>query len=223
MRMVRARTLLPCAAAATLLSACLSSNMSPETPPGVSLAGTWQVDVAASDDPQKTLTHMRAEALKIINRNAAAAQARGATAPGAEADDPATTHGPRRDPLQHSPMAHIVQAMLARGEFLTVRQTPAQLIFDYGTSRRSFTPGAHSVVSAEGGVGDQTSGWHGNEYVIHVRAQLGPDVEERYSLSPDRKHLIDHLHIGSYELPAVDLKRVYDATTATAPRQPTSD
>jgi hypothetical protein len=224
MQMARARTLLLCAAAATVLGGCFSSGVSPETPPGVSLAGTWKLDAAASDNPQKTLNQMRAEALKIISRNAANAQARGGTAPpGAEADDPATAHGPRRDPLQHSPMAHIIQAMMARGDYLTVRQTPEQLVFDYGTLRRSFTPGAHSVVSVESGVGDQTSGWHGSEYVILVKAQLGPEVEERYSVSPDRRHLIEKLHIASYELPAVSLKLVYDATSDSAPRQPTSD
>jgi hypothetical protein len=223
MLMVRARTLLLCAAAATVLGGCRTSSVSPQTPPGVSLAGNWKVDAAASDDPQKTLNKMRAEALKIINRNAANAQARGGAGPGAEADDPAAAHGPHRDPLQRSPMAHIIQAMLARGEYLTVRQTPEEVTFDYGTSRRSFTPGAHSVVSAESGVADQTSGWHGNEYLILVKAQLGPEVEERFSVSPDRKHLIEQLHIDSYELPAVDLKRVYDATSENAPRQPTSD
>jgi hypothetical protein len=221
MLMVRARRLLLYAAAVPVLGGCFSTSVSPESAPGVSLAGNWKVDAAASDDPQKTRNLMRAEALKIINRSAAYAQARGAT--GAEADDPAAAHAPRRDPLQHSHMAHIIQAMMARGDYLTVRQTPGQVVFDYGAVRRSFTPGVHSVVSVEGGVGDQTSGWHGDEYVIHVKAQLGPEVEERYSVSPDRKHLIEKLHIGAYELPPVSLKRVYDATSESAPRQPTSD
>ncbi len=220
---VRARTLLLCAAAATLLGGCWTSRVSPESSPGVSLAGTWKLDAAASDDPQKTLDQMRAEALKIINRNAANAQARGGTAPGAEADDPAPAHGPRRDPLQHSPMAHIIQDLMARGDTLIVRQTPGQLSFDYGTVRRSFTPGAHSVVSVEGGVGDQTSGWHGDEYLILVKAQNGPEVEERYSVSPDRAHLTEKFRMYPYELPGVSLKRVYDAASENTPRRPTSD
>jgi hypothetical protein len=228
MLMVRARTLLLTAVAATLLGGCFfSQSVSPESAPGVSLAGNWKVDAAASDDPQKTLNQMRDEASKIISRNAANAanaQARGATAPpGTEADDPVTAHGPRRDPLQHSPMAHIIQAVMARGEFLSVQQRPGQLVFDYGSVRRTFTPGAHSVVSVEGGVADQTSGWHGDEYVILVKPQNGPEVEDRYSVSGDRTHLTEKLRIAPYELPGVTLKRVYDATSESTPRQPTSD
>jgi hypothetical protein len=80
------------------------------------------------------------------------------------------------------------------------------------------------VVSAEGGVGDQTSGWKDHEYVIEVKAQLGPTVIETLGLSPDGKHLVDQLHISSGELSAVSLKRVYDPTTEVAPRQmPTND
>ena len=92
-------------------------------------------------------------------------------------------------------------------------------MLDYGTTRRSFSPGSHSVVSAEGGVGDQTSGWNGREYVIVVRGQMGPDVTESYGLSEDGKHLVQKLHIGESELPAVTLTRVYDPTTEAAPRQ----
>ena len=93
-----------------------------------------------------------------------------------------------------------------------------------GRRQRNFTPGAHSVVSAEGGVGDQTSGWKGREYVIEIKAQLGPDVTERYGLSADGRQLVETLHLGSGELPAVTLRRVYHSTTETAPQQlPTNE
>lgn len=221
----RAGALLLCAAAATLIGGCTSTRVSPAAP-GVSLAGSWKVDPSASDDLQKTLAQMRAQALKIIARNAPSAQARGngAAADALPAEDAAPARGPRRDPLQHSPMAHVIRAMIERGDFLTVRQTPGEIVFDYGTSRRSFTPGAHSVVSAEGGVGDQTSGWNGRSYLISIRAQNGPAVTETYALSADGGHLVQKLHIGAYELPAVDVTRTYVPTSEAAPRQlPTSD
>jgi hypothetical protein len=121
-------------------------------------------------------------------------------------------------------MAHVLLTSIARGDLLTVRQGPGEFAVDYGTWQRSFTPGARSVVSAEGGVADQTSGWKGREYVIQVRAQLGPDVTERYGLSADGKHLVAKLHIATEELSAVDLTRVYDPTNETAPQQrPTND
>jgi hypothetical protein len=117
-------------------------------------------------------------------------------------------------------MAHIVQSLLERGDHLTVVQKPDEMVFDFGGQRRSFTPGAHSVVSAEGGVGDQTSGWHNKSYVISIRPQNGPSVTETFGLSPDGKQLLETLHIDQYELPfAVDVKRTYDRTTETGPRQ----
>ena len=220
----RAGALLLCAAAATLIGGCGSMRVSPDAPPGLSLAGSWKVDPAASDDLQKTLAQMRAEALKIITRNAPYAPARGGGPETAPAGDAAAARGPRRDPLQHSPMAHVIQTLIERGDFLTVRQHPEEIVFDYGTSRRSFTPGARSVVSAEGGVGDQSSGWSGRGYVISIRAQNGPAVTETYSLSADGRRLVQKLHVGSYELPAVEVTRTYVPTSEAAPRQlPTSD
>jgi hypothetical protein len=92
-------------------------------------------------------------------------------------------------------------------------------VLDYGSVRRSFRPGGHSVVSAEGGVGDQNSGWHGREFRIEVKPQMGPVVTESYQLSPDGKQLLETLKIATAELPGVTIKRVYNPTTEAAPRQ----
>jgi len=234
---VRVTLVLLCAAT-TLLSGCAGHGLAEDAPPGVNLAGAWKLDHGASDDPQKTLDHMRAEAFKIIARQAQQPVATAPARPGRHGQAPVQNsdgggdsepapppvHGPHFDPLQHSPMAHIISNSAARGDFLTVRQGPGQFVLDYGTSRRTFTPGQHSVVSAEGGVGDQTSGWKGHEYVIEVKAQQGPSITEEYALSPDGKELVMKLHISSGELPAVTLMRVYRPTDESAPRQlPTSD
>jgi len=237
MRIVRALGALLCAAATALIGCATGTRA--EAPVGVNLAGTWKLDPAASDDPQKLLAQMRAEAYKIINRgpqtSAPPLSRSGMPAPhGAQPQDqpvtedpvysPAGPGGQRPDPLKHSPMAHIIQAQVERGEFLTVRQGTGEFVLDYGSSQRSFTPGGHSVVSAEGGVGDQTSGWKDHEYVIEIKAQLGPTVTETFGLSSDGKHLVDKLHVSSGELPAVNLTRVYDPTTEIAPRQmPSND
>lgn len=116
-------------------------------------------------------------------------------------------------------MMHVLAEAIERGDFLTVRQSSDELVLDYGSSVRSFTPGGRSVVSAENGVADRTSGWKGHQYVIRDKAQMGPSVVETYELSPDGQHLVETLHIGPYELPAIELKRVYDHAEA-APRQP---
>jgi hypothetical protein len=234
---VRGTLVLLCAAAA-LLSGCAGPRVEEEAPPGVNLAGAWKLDHAASDDPQKILDHMREQALKILSHQAPVMsmpahpgrQGQGqAQAQNPDSDREAGmtqpfTPGPHFDPLKYSPMAHIIMNTAARGDFLTVRQGPGEFVLDYGGSRRTFTPGQHSVVSAEGGVGDQTSGWKGREYVIEVKGQQAPLVTEEYELSPDGRQLVAKLHISSGELPAVSMTRADMPTNESAPQQlPTGD
>jgi hypothetical protein len=234
------------AAGVTVTLAACADAPKAENPAGVMLAGNWKLDHAASGDPQPVIAKMRAEAERILKRQAAQAAAaadvipprggagRGGAGgtqapdvnPSLGADEPAGgAHGaPRPDPLQHSPMMHVLSQVIARGDYLTVRQTSGELTLDFGTVQRSYTPGGRSVVSAEVGVADQTSGWDGHEYVINIRAQWGPNVIERYALSADGTQLIDKVHIGPAELKAVDLTRVYRRTDEPAPRAvPTTD
>jgi hypothetical protein len=238
---VRAGKLLACVAAAAALAGCAGTGFAPEPPAGASLAGAWKLDHAASDDPQKLLDQMRAQAFKIIRRQLQQQQAAAMQRPGPrggqggsqQSDDQMAEEeallapgpgGRQPDPLLRSPMAHIITETVARGDFLTVHESPGEFVLDYGTSERSFTPGGRSVVSAEGGVGDQTSGWKGREYVIEIKAQLGPVVTETYGLSADRRQLVEKLHIGGGELPAVNLTRIYNPTNEIAPRKlPTND
>ena len=229
------------AACTAVTLACCSDTPKAENSAGVTLAGNWKLDHAASDDPQPLIAKMRAEAQKILRRQAAQAAAAADVIPirggagrggagGTQApevnpalggDDPTAggPHGPpRADPLQHSPMMHVLSRVLARSDYLTVLQSSGELTLDFGTTQRSYTPGGRSVVSAEMGVADQTSGWDGRAYVINIKAQLGANVIERLSLSADGTQLIDKVHIGPAELKAVELTRVYRRTTEPAPR-----
>jgi hypothetical protein len=235
MRKVHA-SLLACTAAA--LAGCAAGPQA-ETPAGVSLAGIWRLNHSLSDDPQQVIAKMRAQALKMMARTSAgpdevARGGRGGRGGGTQSPEvnPLTPDEPspggrdahRPDPLQYSPMMHVLSEAIARGDFLTVRQSSEQLVFDYGTTARSFTPGVHSVVSAQMGVADQTSGWEGRDFVINIKAQLGPNIVDRYGLSNDGQRLVERLRIGPAELPAVALTRVYERTSETAPRAPpTSD
>jgi hypothetical protein len=204
------------------LAGCAGARLAATPAPGASLAGAWKLNPTTSDDPQKVIDNMRAEATRRIARQMRIAAAQNGTRDSTQPEPPDPAHHP--DPLRNSQMMHALAAALARGDFLTVKTRADEIVFDYGTSTRSFTPGLHSVVSAEGGVGDQASGWKGRDYVITVRAQMGPDIAESYSLSPDGKHLIEKLRIGPAELPAINLTRVYDPTSEAAPIQlPNSD
>jgi hypothetical protein len=228
------------AATATLLGC--AGTPSAEMPTGASLAGSWKLNRATSDDPQVVIARMRAEASKIIRRASQYADVapppgnmRGRSS-GQAADQipplnadvapigPGDQAGRHMDPLARSPMMHSLAAALARGDLLTIRESSEQFVLDYGTSVRTFTPGARSVVSSEMGVADQQSGWKSSSYVIQLRDQIGPNVLETYALSADGQHLIENLKIGPGELRAIELKRVYDRTTETAPRAlPTTD
>jgi hypothetical protein len=128
------------------------------------------------------------------------------------------------DAYTHSTVMKMLLADLARAESLTIRQDPDRFALDYGGAVRTFTPGAVSVVSASWGVADQSSGWKGREYVIHVKPQMGVASVESFSLTEDGKHLVEELHLGGGEFPGVKLKRVYDRADHPVPRDvPTND
>ena len=245
MSIPRARRPSVCAALlmAWALAGCIGTRLSPETPGGPQLQGVWKLNHAASDDPQKVIDRLRAEALKKIHRamNAPPPSSLGDSGGGGQrrrgggvgnagvTDQPTPEElqqqqGPGMDPLRNSPTMHELRTVLQRSDFLTIRQSPDQVAFDYGTTIRSYTPGGHSVVSSENGVADQQTGWSGKQYVINIKPQLGPAVVEEYELSPDGKQLIVKSHIGPFELSKVNLTRVYDATGAVVPNsRPSND
>ncbi|HEY0341481.1 MAG TPA: hypothetical protein VGC34_11795, partial [Steroidobacteraceae bacterium] len=50
------------------LAGCFGAHFAPETPKGVELQGVWKLNHTASDDPQKVVDTLRAEALKKLRR-----------------------------------------------------------------------------------------------------------------------------------------------------------
>jgi len=229
--------------AAAMLTGCLGSRLHSESPPGVRLEGVWKLNRTASQDPQKIIEALRAQAEKKIRHamnappvpvsGGGGGRRRGGGEPGAgsaSAPDEYVQQGPPPgltpggDPLRNSPTMHALREVLQRSDYITIRESPDQVSFDYGNYKRSYTPGGHSVVSSENGVADQTSGWDGKEYVISIRPQLGPDIVEQYGLSPDGKQLVVKTRIGPFELQRVELTRVYDSTTSVVPNSgPSND
>ena len=217
------------------LLGCAGGRLEREAPSGASLAGGWRLNRAASDDPQKLMDGLRSNFIKRMRARSNAEpiqdSAPGARRAGQRAQDPTRANYQEDplmqrgfDPVAHLPALQILNAQVARSDFLTVRQDPEELTLDYGGLVRSFTPGAHSVVSTQAGVADQESGWRGKAYVIRVKPQVGPTSTEEYALSDDGAHLVVKLHAAASELPAVDLKRVYDRTAEISPRSlPTTD
>jgi hypothetical protein len=128
------------------------------------------------------------------------------------------TYRNNNDAYTHMTVIKTLMADLARAPSLTIHQSPERFSLDYGSSVRTFTPGAVSVVSAAWGVADQSSGWKGREFVIQVKPQTGVASVERYTLSDDGKRLIEELRLGGGDFPSVQLKRVYDHTDRPLPR-----
>ena len=245
MLMLRAPKSLLCVALLVMvtLTGCFGSGLKPDSGQAPRLQGVWRLNRAASQDPQKIIDRLQAEARKKLQRAMNAPQpslgdsgsGRGGRGRGGgmggqqpspddlQAEPPPGPIGPGMDPLRNSPTMHELRAVLQRSDFLTIKQSTEQISFDFGTTVRSYTPGDHSVVSSENGVADQTSGWSDKKYEIHIKPQLGPRVEEEYSLSPDGKHLMVKSTIGPFELSKVELTRVYDATGQVVPNSAPSN
>jgi hypothetical protein len=221
---------------AAVLTGCIGGRLQPQAPTGVELQGVWKLNRGASEDPQKIIDAMRAEATKKIRsamnapppattvENGGGGQRHRGQGAGVDSTDQPPSDefaqqalGPGGDPLRNSPTMHALRNVLQRSDFLTIRQGAEQVRFDYGTTVRSYTPGGRSVVSSENGVADQTSGWDGKQYVIKIKPQVGPAMVEEYGLSPDGKQLIVKTHIGPFELAKVNLTRAYDRTDAVVP------
>ena len=212
------------------LAACTMSAGNADAPPGVRLDGAWKLDHAASDDPQTQIDKLREAVAKMAARRRVAYTppppgpgGRGMRQRQADPDeqdgpDPTSLRSAPADYLSHSPTMHELMDFITHGDYLTVHQEADRFALQYGSSARSFTPGGHSVVSADTGVADQVSGWKGKAYVIQIKPQVGPALTEEYSLSDDQKKLIVKLQVASSDLPAVELKQVYARATDSAPR-----
>ena len=108
------------------------------------------------------------------------------------------------------------------GASVVIEQSAERFMIARGDSRRTYTPGGHSVVSVADGVADQTSGWKGREYVIDVRPQVGPHVIERYGLTADGQ-LIEKVWLNENGMPKLEFTRVYEKGMAPVRKLPTSN
>ena len=164
---VRVASLLGCMLFAACLAGCASPRLDETAAPGASLAGNWKLDPAASNDPQKAIDKMRAEAKAKIARQSQAPPPMAAQRPGRPGSAPAGAggaaadsasdmydtgapppgNGPSPDPLRYSAMYHALSNELARGQYLTVRQSPGEFVLDYSNSVRSFSSGSELLHS----------------------------------------------------------------------------
>lgn len=186
-------------------------------PPGVDFAGTWRLNVAASDDPRKALARFRPRRGPTQQSQQVTGRRRRGQPSGENPGEafPEEDSGPPPPSL----LTLIPNSDVLRNEVLAIRQRPDAFIVDYGTSTHSFTPGEKSVVSVPEGVGDQSAGWKGKDFVVDVRSQLGMQMTETFSISnKNGRQLIVKINLNGSSVPRVALTRVYDPTGAEAPR-----
>jgi hypothetical protein len=201
----------------------------------VDLSGSWTIDHAASDDPQPLLDKLRPKPQKDrygipvddmsldngppdSGPQGGPQGGQGGGGRGRRSAQQAPNYRNNNEAFLHTSVIKALRADLARAESVTIKQSPDRFALDYGVSIRSFTPGAVSVVGADWGVADQSSGWKGKDFVIEVRPQAGVADSEKYTLSDDGKRLTEQLKLGGGEYPAVQLKRVYVRTDKPLPR-----
>ena len=237
MPIVRAREMTLAAVASVALAGCGSvSTLDANPSKVVDLSGNWVLDRAASDDPKPILEKLRPKPQSRRwdvapddgtgddtgppeggGQQGGGQRGSGRSRRGGQ-QQPQVTYRNNNDAYTHTTVIKTLLADLARAPNLTIRQAPDRFSLDYGSSVRTFTPGAVSVVSASWGVADQSSGWKGKEFVIQVKPQMGVASVEKFSLSDDGKRLIEELRLGGGDFPSVQLKRVYDHTDRLLPR-----
>src|SRR5271170_3602579 len=130
------------------LAGCVGGQLAEAPAAGASLSGAWKLNPVTSDDPQKVIERMRAEAVRRIARQAqqapierqgmhgggagTAGGTQDSTQPDVSGADDAAAHaahtGHRPDPLRNSQMFHALTDALARGDFLTVRVGTGEVV-----------------------------------------------------------------------------------------------
>jgi|SRR5579872_686604 len=215
------------------LAGCAIGRFDPVPAQSVDLSGNWVLNHAASDNPQPLLEKLRPRPMRrppgdLEDETQSAgpggeggATRRGGRGRGRGDQQPQVDQSYRayNDSLVKVPVMQKLTADIARADQMTIHQSTDEFLLDYGSSSRTFTPGARSVVGADWGVADQSSGWKGKQYIIHVKPQQGVASMESFSLSEDGKHLIEQLRLGGGDYPAVELKRVYDRSDKPLSRQ----
>jgi hypothetical protein len=232
------------------LSSCGSvSRFDPDPSKAVDLSGNWVLDRAASDDLKPVFDKLRPRPAGRRGEGPPDDGTGDDTGPGGGGQQgggqsgggppgggrrsrrggggqsqPELAYRNNNDAYTHATVIRMLQADVARADNLTIRQSPERFSLDYGSTVRSFTPGSVSVVSASWGVADQSAGWKGKDFVIHVKPQTGVASMEKFSLSEDGKRLTEELNLGGGDFPSVKLKRVYDHTDSLPSRAvPMSD
>jgi hypothetical protein len=209
------------------LGGCMMAHVHELPPPNYSLEGVWELNPSLSSDPDKVLAAVQPKPRTGPGSGKGAGQGPAPevindpttdlppidTTPGHEGQAVYRYNGVN-DRYAYRPPLDFQNNALLGGQWLKIRQTETEVSIANAATNRSFTPGEHSVVSVTSGVADQVAGWSGRNFLIQVRPQIGPEVDETYTLSPDGKQLLVKINVASEgKNLAMKATRVYDRST----------
>jgi len=212
------------------LGGCFAPRVHELPPPNYSLAGVWELNPALSSDPDKVLAAVQP---KPVSRGAKGRSGSGPSdTPAPEViNDPTTDlppidtnnigantrmygNGDRDERAMYRPPLDFQTNALLGGQWLKIQQSDSEVRIVNAAHSRSYTPGEHSVVSVPSGVADQVTGWAGRTYVVYLNPQIGPRVQERYTLSADGRQLIVKIEVASEgRNKTMKVTRTYDRST----------
>ena len=219
----RIRCALALSIALLVVAACSSAGkLSENSAKGASLAGTWKLNRAASDDLRALLEKMHSarpprETRSDDDLDAADLPADGRHRDGATGEN--GRNGGARGMRRGGGMGfeELLGDIGPGRNVLRIEQRSTEIVLDNGVRLRRLTPGGHSVVSEPNGVADQRAGWNGGAFIIRTSGRNRPTIVERYALSADRHQLFVNVKItGNGNMPNIELKRVYDSAPASA-------
>jgi hypothetical protein len=185
--------------ACLLLAGCGVTASSPRVPQGVDLSGQWRLNADQSDSLDTLLTAVKDELDPPLRRRM----------PESGSDDRARPRS-RRDEFVGPPRTKELIALLSQPDAITVTQTARELTTRSVDGTRQYVFGEKSVVSIVDGLGDQSAGWTGGQFVVSIRATDGRRIEHLFGFAPDRKRLQITTTVSGGGLPSVKIKRVYD-------------
>lgn len=182
-----------------LLAGCGVTPSSPRVPQGVDLSGQWRLNVAQSDSLDNLLAAVKDELDPPLRLRM----------PESGSDDPGRMRS-RRDEFIGPPRTKELIALLSQPDAISVTQSARDLTTKSVDGTRRYVFGESSVVSIVDGLGDQSVGWTGGQFVVSIRATDGRRIEHLFGFTPDRSRLQITTTVSGGGLPSVRMKRVYD-------------
>ncbi len=240
-----------CLCVATLaatLSGCAADRLKAAPPSHAPhLAGNWTLDAARSEHLSAAVTSLQSQ---LHRRMLKAEQARQAAE---RQEQPAAGSQPAREPGEHgrderragpqaggsnalqepgvevsAPMfgAAWVREFIGHvpvGGYLGVRLTPGQFTLRSAGGIQECTLGIQTAIAFGDGGAVQTCGWDEQSFVVRLVPLIGPQLTERFALSPHGQ-LVMTLHMSGHGIEVRLIRRYRRTPHAVAPALlPTSD